>query len=287
MRALPTARGATLAAAAVVIVLVTACSGTPDDPDAAAGDGADVSVPASHDYRPGLPAYLHLPTGVTAAPVVVIIPGGGWQSADPTGLQPLAAALAEQGVAAMPVRIRAADDDVLTPVPFDDILCALADGVAVTRAAGIEPTRAVLLGHSSGAHLASVATLDPEQFSPQCEDPLVSADAFVGLAGPYDIRTFSDAASVLFASGVTSAEQDAVNPVLLADRHPEVPVLLLHGDADDVVPTASSTDFGAALKAAGHPSTVTVVPGADHETVYSAEVAAPLVVRWLEGLPQD
>ena len=49
------------------------------------------------------------------------------------------------------------------------------------------------------------------------------------------------------------ATWDAANPVLLADQRPDVPVLLLHGDADELVPTQFSTDFAAALQAGRPP----------------------------------
>ena len=258
--------------------LLAGCSGSAEDAP---------SAPPSHDYLPGLPAFPHVPKGVTSAPVLVMIPGGAWRGADPTGLQPLAAALADRGVVAVPVHIRTAGDGVVFPVPVDDVLCALADGVATARAAGIEPTRVALLGHSSGAHLASLATLDPERFTPHCEDPRTTADAFVGLAGPYDIRTFGEAASALFRPGATSAERDAANPLLLAAHHPDVPVLLLHGTADERVPVTYSSDFAAALTTAGHPTTLTVLPGEDHESIYDAQVVAPTIAEWLNTLPQD
>ena len=257
---------------------------------AGCGDGDDGPGPdgtASHDYLPGLASYPHLPAGVTAAPVLVMIPGGAWRGADPTGLQPLARALADRGVVAVPVRIRAEGDGVYYPTPVDDVLCALADGVATARAAGIEPTRVALLGHSSGAHLAALATLDPHQFRPDCQDPLVEAQAFVGLAGPYDIRTFVEAASALFRPGAAPAELAAANPVLLAADRPEVPVLLLHGERDERVPVGFSTDFAAALQAGGHPTTLTVLPREDHDSIYSASTAADPVAAWLKGLPQD
>ncbi len=43
------------------------------------------------------------------------------------------------------------------------------------------------------------------------------------------------------------------NPVLLAARRPELPVLLLHGADDDVVAPEFSTDFAAALRERGPP----------------------------------
>lgn len=277
-----------LVAIAVLPALLAGCASSTD----VAGGASPTPTrtysagPVSHEYRPGLTAFPHLPKGVSSAPVVVIIPGGGWQTADPSGLEPLAADLASKGVVAMPVVIRASDDGVTYPVPVEDVLCALADGVATARAAGIEPTRAVLLGHSSGAHLSAVATLAPDQFTPKCDDPVVAPDALVGLAGPYDIRNFSDAAENLFAPDADDATWDAANPVLLAGRRPEVPALLLHGEADELVAPQFSTDFADALRAGGHQVTLDVVPGVNHGQVYSADVAAAPVTDWLKGLPQ-
>jgi len=276
-------------------VLLASCA-----PSAPSGSSADVAAagsatpshtysagPVSHEYRPGLAAFPHLPQGVTSAPVVVMIPGGGWQTADPTGLEPLAAALASRGIVAMPVVIRANADGVVYPTPLEDVVCALADGVATAREAGIEPTRVVLLGHSSGAHLSALATLDPQRYTPTCDDPVVAADALVGLAGPYDIRNFAGAAANLFADDASDATWDAANPVLLAGQRPEVPVLLLHGAADELVGPQFSTDFANALRAGRHPVTLDVIPGVNHGEVYSAAVAAPPVADWLAGLPKD
>jgi acetyl esterase/lipase len=265
-------------------VALAACSASPapeaDPPLVPGGDGV-----TPHEYRAGLAAFPHLPDGVTAAPVVVLVPGGSWQSAEPAGLEPLASALAREGVVAVPVTIRAASDGVVHPAPLEDVLCALADAAATARAAGIRPTRLVLLGHSSGAHLSAVAALHPTSVRPSCRHQVVAPDALVGLAGPFDIRRFADAASALFAPDADEATWDAVNPVLLADRRPEVPVLLLHGDEDDVVPTGFSEDFAEALRAGRHPTTLRILPGVDHAEVYAeGEVAAP-ITQWLDSLP--
>ena len=277
--------GPLVLALAPVLLGLSACSsgsGTGDPESDVPAPGGAPGV-ASHEYLPGLTASPHLPQGVGSAPVVVLVPGGSWQSAEPAGLEPLAAALAEEGVVAVPVTIRAARDDVVYPTPVEDILCAAADAAATAKAAGIRPERVVLLGHSSGAHLSAVATLAADRFAPTCEDPLVVPDGLVGLAGPYDIRKFADAADVLFSAPMAEAgaEWDAANPVLQAGLRPEVPVLLLHGEADDVVPVSFTEDFAAALDAARHPTTVRILPDEDHDTVYSAGTAAGPVIDWL------
>ncbi len=274
-------------ATAVVGAVVLALAGCSSSGGGESGAGATTpsAGPTSHEYLPGLTAFPHVPEGVSTAPVVVMVPGGSWETADPTGLAPLADALAVQGVLAVPVVVRAAVDDVVYPTPVEDVLCALADAAATARSAGIEPDQLVVLGHSSGAHLAALAALDADRMTPECEDPVVAPDALVGLAGPYDIREFSDAASALLDPDADAAVWADANPVLLAARRPELPVLLLHGADDGVVAPRFSTDFAAALRSGGHPTTLTIVPGEDHDGIYTAQVAAGPVASWLADLP--
>ncbi len=115
---------------------------------------------------------------------------------------------------------------------------------------------------------------------------MVLPDALIGLAGPYDVSQVPDMAQALFG---TTPERDpgtwaSGNPVRRAALRPDVPVLLLHGDDDAVVPTSFTADFAARLKGAGHPVTMELVPGATHGSVYSSAVAGPIITRWLATL---
>ena len=57
----------------------------------------------SDDYLPGLPATMYLPTETGPTDLVVLVPGGGWSSADPTGLIPLSEQLAGGGATSVTV----------------------------------------------------------------------------------------------------------------------------------------------------------------------------------------
>lgn len=276
--------GRALAAVAALLVAATACASDPTGPVPEPPDR--VAAPPAHDYLPGLPAFTHVPRGVTTAPVVLVVPGGSWRSSGTDGYQPLAAALAEAGAVAVVVRIRVADDGAHWPVPVEDVLCGLADAAATAREVGIEPGPLVVLGHSAGGHLAAVAALSAEDFDPGCRDERVAPDAVVGLAGPYDIRRFADPAQDLLGSPLSDgdARWRAANPLLLADRHPDVAFLLLHGAEDDVVDDAFTTDFAVALDEAGHPTTAAVLEGVDHQEVTWPSVVAAPVLRWLRTL---
>src|SRR5690606_39546689 len=60
---------------------------------------------------------VHLPEEAGQAPLVVLIPGGGWHSADPSQLDGLARHLAGAGNVAVTARIRAFVDGVSYPLP--------------------------------------------------------------------------------------------------------------------------------------------------------------------------
>lgn len=61
---------------------------------------------------PAIVAGLWLPEEVDRTVLVVTVPGGAWRTADPSGLEPLAAELAAAGVAVATLAPRAADDGV-------------------------------------------------------------------------------------------------------------------------------------------------------------------------------
>jgi acetyl esterase/lipase len=276
----------TTALALALVVALGACAGS--------GPGArdwSPETPASDPsltvrYARGLSEDVYLPPGKGRVPLVVMVPGGSWTTSDPTGVAPLAADLAARGVAAAPIRIRAAEDGVVYPVPVEDVLCAVAvaDQRLVRR--GYTPDPVAVLGHSSGAHLAALAVLTYDDFAFPCRAPAIEPEALVGLSGPYDISRMPDVASALFdvgPNGAPEAWQNA-NPVVRADRRPDVPVLLLHGEDDPTVPVDFTTQFADALEDAGHPVTVDLVPGVDHLGMFRADVAGEPVADWLLGL---
>lgn len=130
--------------------------------------------------------------------------------------------------------------------------------------------------------------LAPSDFSSGCPDQLQTPDALVGLAGTYDVGIVSGMARSLF--GVSPETDPALwasgNPVLRAGLRPEVPVLLIHGDADDLVPTSLTTEFARVLEVGGHAVTVQMVPGADHHEIYSAEASGDLITDWIAKVGQ-
>ncbi|GAA4744089.1 hypothetical protein GCM10023350_31000 [Nocardioides endophyticus] len=240
------------------------------------------------EYSPGLTEDVYLPGHQGRVPLVVLVPGGSWTTADPAGLAGLASDLAARGIAAAPTHIRAAEDGVVYPAPVEDVLCAVAAAAESIQSHGYLPGPVAVLGHSSGAQLAALSVLAVDDYSPSCDSPAVRPDALVGLSGPYDISQIPDVAVALLGSSPSDDPEtwSDANPVERADLRPDVPVLLLHGEVDETVPVAFTNQFAKALKDARHPTTVQIVPTADHETIYQPDVAGDRIAEWLVSLPE-
>jgi acetyl esterase/lipase len=239
------------------------------------------------EYLPGRAADVYLPRGARAAPVVVLVPGGAWRTADRGGLTPLARALAASGVVAVNATYRAAATGGRHPQMAGDVVCAADFGVDRARRAGIVPGPVVVLGHSAGAHLAALAALAPQRFRVGCPYPAARVDGLVGLAGAYDVSRLPELAEPLFGAGAEEAParwRDG-NPLTWAGamdaRAGAIRALLVHGTRDTALPTSFTTGFASALTAAGVPTTVELVDGQDHGGIYPAPVAGPIVTRWM------
>lgn len=230
---------------------------------------------------------LFLPTARAGSiPVVVLVPGGGWTSADRSGLRPLAEALAASGMAVVSTTYRTAPQGAFFPVPVEDVVCAVDDAVARVTAAGVTAGPVVVVGHSAGAQLAALAALVGARYQDGCPRPAQSIDALVGLAGPYDVALLPDVGVALF--GVSPSKDPQAwrdgNPLTWAGERPQLPVLLLHGELDTTVPLSFSRAFATALKDGGHPVTLTVVADADHSSIYRPERAAAPIAAFVRTL---
>jgi acetyl esterase/lipase len=244
------------------------------------------------EYLPGRPADVHLPRAVVTAPVVVLVPGGAWRRAYRAGLTPLAQSLAASGLVAVNVGYRASSQGGRFPGMVADVVCAVDFAVDRARRAGIAPGRVVVVGHSAGAHLAALAALAPDRFRAGCPYPPARADGLVGLAGVYDVARLPALAVALF--GVPPSKDPARwregNPLTWVTagsggRRPDLRVMLVHGTADTVVPSAQTTDFAAALRDAGVPVTVSLPAGLGHGAVHDVDVVAAPLLEWLGPQP--
>lgn len=216
-------------------------------------------------------------------PLIVLVPGGGWATADPSGLVPLAEHLGGLGAAVSLITYRAGEDNVYFPDQANDVACAVSQSVAAAHDAGLQVDEVTIIGHSAGAHLASLVALRPDVPATTCDYELVVADRLVGIAGPYDVTRAARFVGALFGPDNTDpADWTSANPLVYADERTELPVLLIHGQADTTVPTAFTEAFADTLRGAGHNLTVTFPEAADHHSIYSPDTAGPIIAEWLD-----
>jgi acetyl esterase/lipase len=249
----------------VVAVVLAACQ-SPSSPSSTAAPTAKLFLPADG--------------GTT---VVVLVPGGSWRTADPAGLEPLARELSRAGYVAATSTYRAAAAGAHFPTPVADVLCAAASAVTQAAATGRGGGPLVLLGHSAGGQLALLAALRPAGFRSDCADPPVTPDAVVALAGAFDLAGIG---ADLF--GV----QQAARPELWQEgdvhtwvrERPQLPVLLVHGLDDPLIPPATTSRLSGELRAAGHSVRTELLPGATHDSVYRPGPVLPVLLSWLSTL---
>ena len=279
-----------LAGAALSGVLMAGCVSASGPGAPAPSVSGSLASPAG---APELVVEVFMPPGVAGSgatvPVVVLVPGGGWVSADPGGMVPLAEELAASGSAVVTTTYRTEGDGASFPVPLEDVVCAVDQATQKVAESGVTPGKVVVVGHSAGAQLAALAALVGDQYQDGCASPPVSVDGFVGLAGPYDIVSFADVATGLFDSSPTEDPDTwrAANPMAQVGERPDLPVLLIHGAADAGVDPSYSTSFAAALEDAGHKVTLLVLPDVDHDGVYQAANAAAPLERFVAGLTAE
>jgi acetyl esterase/lipase len=240
------------------------------------------------EYLPGVEADLYLPARSRShqVPVIVMVPGGGWQTADRSGLGQLAEAFVAKGIAVSNTTYRVGTPTSIFPVPPQDVRCAVDASVAKVKRAGLRPGPIVVLGHSAGAHLSSLAVFGASAFdSRACRYPDARVDGWVGLSGIYDLRVVGQYSWTMM--GGTAEELPDLYAQAATETHlgdggrNHVDVLVVHGDADELIPPVVAEQFSALLRERGYDTQLTIVPGADHAAVYQAPVVADTVLTWL------
>jgi acetyl esterase/lipase len=207
---------------------------------------------------------VRLPSPGTRAvhATVLVVHGGFWRAAyDRAHAEPEAQAFADAGytVAVAEYR-RVGMPGGGVPGTLDDVR-----GVITSVLADPElPQPLVLVGHSAGGHLVTWAAGQPwiTDGHPRAVAGVVSLAGVVDLGAADRMHLGDDAARAFVGSGAASAAWTAADP--MTTMPPTVPVRLLWGDQDDVVPAAVGDGYLSRARAAGADVTSEVIAGADH-----------------------
>ena len=215
-------------------------------------------------HRHGIDVYA--PDGAEQAPVVVFLYGGSWVGGDRGMYRFLGASLAAAGVVCM-----VPDYRVWPEVGFPGFVQDAAQAVAWARcnaaAHGGAADRLVLMGHSAGAHIATLLALDDNYLAAEGLRPATAVRGVVGLAGPYDFLPLrSPTLQAIFGPESGWAETQPVNHV--APGAP--PMLLATGDADSMVLPLNTESLAARLRAVDNPVRTVTYPGLGHREIIGA-----------------
>lgn len=222
-----------------------------------------------HAVTPELPLDYFRAQGNAgrAAPCVVVVHGGGWDSGDRHQLPGLNYWLARHGYAVAAISYRLAPQH-RWPAPKEDLLLALAYLKAHAADLGLDPTRFVLLGRSAGGQVALTTAYT-------VEDPAVRG--VVGLYAPSDlifgyVNTTEDdmlrspALMRQYLGGTPDSARAAYESASalfhVSRRTP--PTLLVHGENDTLVWYRHSVRLDARLAEAGVPRVFVSLPWATH-----------------------
>ena len=205
------------------------------------------------------------PRDAVAAPVVIFFYGGAWQSGYKELYRYLAKALARRGyVAVVP------DYRIYPEVCYPDFLD---DGARVVRWVrdniarfGGDPDKLFLKGHSAGAHIAAMLSIDARWLGKVGLDPRRDIAGLIGIAGPYDLMPLRDEKLKMIFGGVDRPETQPIYHV--APGAP--PALLMTGSRDRLVEPGNSVRLAARLVAAGNLATVLTYRRVGHFIIIAA-----------------
>ncbi len=243
---------------------------------------------------PSQRADLNLPAGPGPHPVMVLLHGGSWRSQyGKRVMRGLVGDLLARGWATWNVEYRRVGNGGGWPETFLDVAGAI-DHLSQLDAA-LDLDRVSVLGHSAGGHLALWAAgrgqLPPGAPGAFDDRPRVRLRAAISQAGVCDLSTSArrvpgGAAATLMGGGPDELPEryDTADPMRLLPA--SVPVLLVHGTADQTVSVDYSRSYEHAARDSGGEVELVEIAGAEGQHrghIDPRGEAWSAVTRWLRA----
>lgn len=251
-------------------LLLSACAGTAALNTLTPSSGYTVTSNLPFDRERSQRLDLYVPDNARGAPVVLFFYGGRWTEGVKEDFKFVGQALASRGFVTV-----IADHRKYPDVRFPAFVEDGARAVAWTRENiapfGGDPEKLFVMGHSSGAHIAAMLAMDPKYLA-AVGGSRAWLRGMIGLAGPYDFLPITAPDLRDIFGPPENFEQS--QPIFFADgRNP--PLLLLHGEDDDVVWVKNSRNLAKAVANAGGAVETVIYPKMSHRWII-ATLAAPL-----------
>jgi acetyl esterase/lipase len=225
---------------------------------------------------------LFVPKADGPLPLIIWVHGGAWLGGSKDGGNPALPLLAK-GYAVAAINYRLSQHAVF-PAQIEDCKAAVRFLRANAKKYNLDPDRFGAWGASAGGHLVALlgTSGDVKELEGDGENRGVSSrvQCVVDFFGPVDLTKMGamagpnskldhDAAdspeSKLVGGPIQKNKEKAAksNPITFATKD-DAPVLMLHGDADPLVPLGQSEILLDALKKAGVPAELVVIKGGGH-----------------------
>jgi acetyl esterase/lipase len=216
-------------------------------------------------------------------PALVLIHGGAWHAPGASIFYPMAKYFAFRGVPTFSIDYRSIQqptNDVGVPEILSDCRSSIRYLRSHASQFGIDPNKIAVLGDSAGGHLAAcLGTIPDPQDSAgvsSAANLMIPCNPIVDM-GPGEGNTNSWFRSIQRGAAleknptpeavVPTSEQIAVaksvSPLAFVSVK-SAPALVMHGLDDTIVTPEQSRKFAEALKAAGVPVELVLIPGARH-----------------------
>ena len=197
-------------------------------------------------------------------PGLLLVHGGGWQSGDRSQLKYYGIQMARCGFVGVSCEYRLSGE-ASWPAQIEDVEAAFQWMGANTTKLGIDPDKICVTGNSAGAHLALMLGCDRDDAGMGEGTSAGAKCAAISAIYPPTRLGFHKnmVEDKLFGKAGNDEVAAKASPIHYADRN-FPPTILIHGNADQVVPNSESFNMYHALHKAGAGVELHIFDGAPH-----------------------
>lgn len=209
---------------------------------------------------------VHMPQGATNAPVLVFFHGGALMLGDKSLVDVVAERMLPLGIGVVAPNYRLSPA-VQHPAHAEDAAAALAWTIANIADYGGDPEQVFVAGHSAGAYLAALLTLDASYVARHGLTHDVIAGAILISPFLYVEETAKDRDKTVWGSNPDDWLAASVTPHISAGK---APMLLQYADGDEQWRKDQNERFVQQMQAVGNTSVQAhELPDRDHRTLIS------------------
>ncbi len=206
---------------------------------------------------------IYMPEAASDVPVIIFFHGGGLQSGNKEHVREVAARLTPMGIGVVTPNYRLSPD-VMHPAHVEDAAAVVAWVVSNIKAYGGNPRQIYLGGHSAGAYLAVLLSLDKKYLLAHGLEPGLVRGTVAVSPFLYVEETAKVRPKTVWGTNPVDWLAASVTPHIESGKQD---VLLIYADGDEDWRKKQNNTFASAMQAVGNDVKVVEVPDRDHMTL--------------------